>query len=149
MRVQIVERLTQTELERVCRILHACGLRRRTPAMMRRALSQTMAIAIAVDQGVIIGFGRMLGDSTLYASLWDIAVTPERQADGIGSAIVERLMRIARRRKLRIVGLFTAMKNRRFYERLGFQMLDNIHPMTAQLRQEKITDGKKARARRR
>jgi hypothetical protein len=30
-----------------------------------------------------------------------------------------------------LIGLFTASQNRRFYERRGFEFLDDVHPMTS------------------
>jgi ribosomal protein S18 acetylase RimI-like enzyme len=72
----------------------------------------------------------MISDHVYYGTIWDVAVRPDMQGTGIGSRIVALLLRRARRRKLYMIGLFTAAHNRSFYERMGFSFLDDVHAMT-------------------
>ena len=47
----------------------------------------------------------------------------------MGARLVERLLGFARRRRLYMVGLFTAAHNRVFYQRFGFEFLTDVHAM--------------------
>lgn len=133
-RIRLVDRLNVSDLREVSQLLDVVGMRAREPRSMRRAIASSVAIAVArFGNDRIVGFGRLIGDGVYYGSLWDVATHPSRQGEGIGSAIVERLLRVAREQKLEMVGLFTAMHNRAFYERLGFHMLDGTLPMTVRL----------------
>jgi len=40
----------------------------------------------------LIGFGRVLSDGVVYASIYDVIVKPEFQNQGIGFKIVKRLI---------------------------------------------------------
>lgn len=150
-RIRVVKSLSRAQLSRVSSLLGACGLRKRDLRRLRNAVAGSVAVAIAVEGRQLVGFGRLLGDSVYYASLWDIAVEPDFQGQGIGSAIVRELLKIARRQRLRMVGLFTANKNRRFYQQFGFRMLRNVYPMTLESSREQASQGRptQGRARRR
>jgi ribosomal protein S18 acetylase RimI-like enzyme len=97
---------------------------------MRRAVSASSDVVVAYYDDELVGFGRMISDCTYYGTIWDVAVHPDRQRAGIGTQILTSLLCRAKRRKLYMVGLFTASHNRAFYENLGFTFFDDVHAMT-------------------
>ncbi|WP_213807203.1 GNAT family N-acetyltransferase [Granulicella sp. dw_53] len=112
------------------------GMGTRSVDAMREAIkSSTEIVVVYNDRDILVGFGRLISDGAYYGTLWDIAVHPNFQKLGIGKMIVARLLAKCRCLQLRMVGLFTALHNRRFYESLGFTMLDYIHAMTLDLDQ--------------
>lgn len=131
--VRLLEAPGHKEIVAVSQLLAAVGMRRRAPEAMRRAIDASQAVAVARVDDIIVGFGRLVGDGVYYGSLWDVAVSPAVQRRGVGSSIVDLLLRVARRQKLQIVGLFTESHNNIFYERRGFKMLGDIHPMTTRM----------------
>ena len=79
-------------------------------------------VLVATDGGHVVGYLQLTGDE-----LKSMAVAKERQQHGIGRALVERAVRIWRDEGLRTVRVATAtasVGNVRFYQRLGFRMLE-------------------------
>lgn len=93
---------------------------RLTLASAGAALEHTRYAISAYDGGRLVGTGRIVGDGVLHALLADVIVDPAYRGQGIGSAIVARLVVECRRAHILDVQLFCAAGHRRFYERLGF-----------------------------
>ena len=128
--VRFIRNPRDVDLTQVSSLLSSVGMRVRHPGTMRKAIRNSTAVVVAVVGDEIVGFGRLISDDAYYGSLWDIAVSPAFQRRAIGREIVRRLLKTARQKELYMVGLFTALNNRRFYESLQFALLDDIHPMT-------------------
>jgi len=84
------------------------------------ALARSWYAVSAYEGDRLVGTGRIVGDGVLHALLADVIVDPAYQRQGIGSAIVERLVAESRRHRVMDVQLFCARGMRPFYERLGF-----------------------------
>ena len=63
------------------------------PDVHRKAFEASREVVFVFDGERLIGIGRCLSDGIRQAALYDIAVEPEYQGQGIGRAIVDRLMR--------------------------------------------------------
>jgi GNAT superfamily N-acetyltransferase len=66
---------------------------------LERALASTWNVTARDDGGELIGMGRVQDDG-LYASIWDMIVSPDRRGQGIGGAIFERMLTHCRGRSL-------------------------------------------------
>ena len=77
-------------------------------------------LVAAYDQDRLVGFGRVMCDGATHAMLYDMIVHPEYQNKGIGSAILERLVRKCQEHRIRDVQLFCARGKQPFYEKHGF-----------------------------
>lgn len=78
------------------RLRRAAGLSARSVAAAEAGLPHTVA-GVVVRQGEhIVGMGRAVGDGLFYQVV-DIAVDPQHQGQGLGKAIVGRLMDELRR----------------------------------------------------
>lgn len=86
-------------------------------AELAAALARTWNV-IARRDGEVVGLGRLLDDGVLYASVWDMIVAPEAQRQGIGEAILTRLLAHAESRSLTV--LVATAAGRALYERHGF-----------------------------
>ena len=75
----------------------------------------------AYNNEKLVGFGRMLSDGIAHAVLFDVIVLPEFQGNGIGSKIMEKLLKECRRNKIRDIQLFCASGKIVFYEKFGFK----------------------------
>lgn len=73
---------------------------------------------VARRDGEVVGFGRLLDDGVLYASVWDMLVAPDAQRQGIGEEILTRLLAHAESRSLTV--LVATAAGRPLYERHGF-----------------------------
>jgi GNAT superfamily N-acetyltransferase len=79
-------------------------------------------VLVATQGGHVVGYLQLTGDE-----LKSMAVAEDRQQQGIGRALVERAVRIWRDEGIRTVRVATAtasVANLRFYQRLGFRMLE-------------------------
>jgi N-acetylglutamate synthase-like GNAT family acetyltransferase len=126
----------KVDLLDVSNLLEIVGMGTRSIDTMAEAIrASTEIVVVYSDRDTLIGFGRLISDGTYYGTLWDIAVHPQFQKLGVGKLIVARLLAKCRRLQLKMVGLFTALHNRQFYESSGFAMLDHIHAMTLDSKQ--------------
>ncbi|MDR1606062.1 MAG: GNAT family N-acetyltransferase [Streptococcaceae bacterium] len=80
--------------------------------------SQVLVFAFEDDQ--LVGCGRALSDGVLQANIYNIAVAPHLQGQGIGRQIIERLLD---QLKGQIVTLYTHPKTSAYYQKLGFSQL--------------------------
>jgi ribosomal protein S18 acetylase RimI-like enzyme len=120
----------EIDLVTLCRLLDKVGMRPRDSSDMRKAITASTDVYAAYVAGQLVGFGRLISDTVYYGSIWDMAVEPDMQHAGIGSRILDELLKCASSRGLVIVGLFTASDNREFYQRHGFEFHSDIHAMT-------------------
>ena len=89
-----------------------------------QALAGSLAAVCAVDGGVAVGMGRLVGDGAMYCFAVDVVVDRRYQGRGTGRAIMARLeaLAVARRHGTR-VDLVAAPDVVPFYRRLGYEPL--------------------------
>ena len=85
-----------------------------------RAISSSWYVLSAYDDDDLIGLGRVVSDGTLYALICDLIVRPSYQHQGIGSALLNRLIARCRRQEVRVIWLFSAKGKSAFYKNFGF-----------------------------
>ncbi|MEH2171551.1 GNAT family N-acetyltransferase [Nostoc sp.] len=89
---------------------------------------EDLGIAIANSEPVIsvwnsdrlIGFARATSDGIYRATIWDVVIHPEYQHSGLGSNLVETVLRHPRMKWVERVYLMTTHQQG-FYEKIGFQ----------------------------
>jgi len=91
--------------------------RRRETEKIRRAFQNSHQTITVWDSGVIIGAGRMISDGECYGWIHDIAVLPAYRKQGIGQAIMDKLME---GNEELLVGLTSSFEAVDFYSKLGF-----------------------------
>ncbi len=100
-----------------------------TPGRVRKSIrdKETMVLVASVD-GRLSGFAIMkFRDEESHLFL--LAVTPNRQRNGIGRALLawlEKSCRTAGMRHIRVEVRAGNLKARRFYERLGFRFVGQV-----------------------
>lgn len=92
----------------------------------RESLKRNLYTVTAVDKDCTIAMGRLIGDG-LYYMVVDIVVQPEYQKKGIGTHIVNMLVRYAESR-VPVGGrasIFLAAEKGKegFYEKMGFKLI--------------------------
>ena len=85
---------------------------------LQAALGRTFNVTARKDDGLLVGFVRLLDDGLLYTSVWDMIVHPSYQHLGIGRALFDRVL--ARTRERHVVALVTTAAGEQMYRSRGF-----------------------------
>lgn len=86
----------------------------------QKAFLNSHTVVFAFSKDTLIGFGRALSDGVYQAALYDVALLPEYQGQGIGRTIVSEL--IKRNPRCNII-LYAAPGKETFYQKLDFRRM--------------------------
>ncbi|WP_342676491.1 GNAT family N-acetyltransferase [Methanofollis sp. UBA420] len=92
-------------------------------------IAGSFCFVVATDGDRTVGMGRAISDGCSDAYLQDIVVLPEYRRQGIGDAIVERLVAVCREKEIAWIGLIAQPGTVPFYERHGFAPMEGHVPM--------------------
>lgn len=105
-------------------LTEAVGWGKRTNEIVEEALSNTLCSICAYDGEKLIGYGRIIGDKTIFLYIQDVMIIPEYQGKKIGTGIMNTLLeKINEYKKVNpeIRTYLGASKGREsFYEKFGF-----------------------------
>ena len=91
-----------------------------TPEDLEKAINHSwFAVSAYVDDS-FVGFGRILSDGVLYATICDLIVMPSYRGKQIGSAILKKLVERCVTAGIRDIQLFSAAGTTDFYKKHGF-----------------------------
>ena len=117
----IVERTPTVEEYRGLR--EAVGWHNLSCERTQNALRNSVYSVCVLNDGAVVGCGRVVGDGHLYYYLQDVIVHPAHQGKGVGKritqAIVDRVSGLAESGAF--FGLMAAPNVAPFYEKFGFQ----------------------------
>ena len=90
------------------------------PAVLRRGYEHSLVVLAAYENEELLGIIRAVGDGFTVVFVQDILVFPEKQRQGIGTALMKALL--ARYPEVRQVELITdnTPQTKAFYQSLGF-----------------------------
>lgn len=105
-------------------LTEAVGWGKRDENVVKEALVNTLYSICAYDEEQLIGYGRIIGDKTIFLYIHDIMVVPEYQGKNIGTGIMQNLLaQINEYKKVNpyIRTYLGASKGKEgFYEKFGF-----------------------------
>jgi len=104
----------------VANILQKAGMAYRSGEIHQRAFEKSQAVIFVFDNESLIAFGRMLSDGEYQSAIYDVAVLPEYQGQGIGKLIVDHLVQTTP--GCNII-LYAAPGKELFYEKIGFRRM--------------------------
>jgi ribosomal protein S18 acetylase RimI-like enzyme len=87
---------------------------------LHQAMIQSWYVVSAYDENQLIGTGRIISDGIMNAYLCGVVVHPSYRNQGIGSEIVQQLVKKSHKANLHIQ-LFSEEENVPYYEKLGFE----------------------------
>ena len=96
----------------------------RNELLVEEALSNTLYSVCAYDNKQLIGFGRLIGDKTIFLYVQDVMVIPEYQGKTVGTEIMNNIVFKIKELKecsptLRVY-LGASKGKEEFYKRFGF-----------------------------
>ena len=105
-------------------LTNSVGWGTRKNEIVEEALKNTLYSLCVYDNDKLIGYGRIIGDKTIFLYLQDIMVIPEYQNKHIGTGIIENLLKQVNEYKKINPNIRTylgASKGKEaFYEKFGF-----------------------------
>lgn len=100
------------------------GWGKRENSIVDEALNNTLYSLCVYDDDKLIGYGRIIGDKTIFLYIQDVMVIPEYQGKHIGTTVMENLLNKVNEYKKTNPNIRTylgASKNKEaFYEKFGF-----------------------------
>jgi len=114
--------------------------KKRDPKMLGLAFRNSLLKVFAFDGSKLVGAGRALSDGVWRAAIYDVAVLPEYQGKGIGSAIIQHLIHAAH---VDVIMLYAAPGKEKYYEHFGFRKMKTamaIMPSEAEARKRGLID---------
>lgn len=101
----------------------SCGWGRVSEAVAQDAIDNSLVFVSAYKGEQLVGFGRVVGDGVLNVYIQDLIITDEMRGQGIGKAILGKLLSEIREicPEGGTVGLMSATGKEQFYEHFGFQ----------------------------
>nr|YP_010851130.1 hypothetical protein Ycf52 [Aphanocladia delicatula]WGH14178.1 hypothetical protein Ycf52 [Aphanocladia delicatula] len=68
----------------------------------------------------LIGFARVTSDGSFNATIWDVAIHPEFQGQGLGKALMNEVIKELRKHDISTITLFADPEVIKFYRHIGF-----------------------------
>ncbi len=112
--------LNRIDWDEAAEVIRQAPLGTREPAKMKKAFSNSFIAVFAFDGERLVGMARALCDGEYQAAIYDMAILPEYQRQGIGKRIVEQ---ICDGLPVPNIILFAAPGKENFYKMLGFRVM--------------------------
>lgn len=110
-------------------LAEAVGWGRRDNNIIEEAMKHTLFSLCVYDNNKLIGYGRILGDKTIFLHIHSVMVLPEYQGKKIGTKIMQELLKqVDEYKKINqnIRTYLGAAKGKEgFYEKFGFKVRPN------------------------
>jgi GNAT superfamily N-acetyltransferase len=117
-----VDDVDAVDLKELSNLYRIAPLGDKPPAALATVFGNSMFTCFAYAGDVLAGAGRALADGLDCAYIADVAVHPEHQGRGLGTAIIQRLVASAAGHKKII--LYANPGTEAFYGRLGFRRMN-------------------------
>lgn len=113
-----LEALDWNELSRLYEI---APLGHKQPADLERVFTNSLFKCLVYEDGRLVGAGRALADGLDCSYICDVAVHPDLQGQGLGKAIVAKLVEFSKGHRKII--LYAVAGKEPFYRKLGFRRM--------------------------
>jgi ribosomal protein S18 acetylase RimI-like enzyme len=101
-------------------ILKTVGMGYKTAEVHKASFENSYAVTFVFDGDKLIGLGRAISDGVYQAALYDIAILPAYQRQGIGSMIVKDILK--RVPDCNVI-LYANIGKEKFYETMNFKKM--------------------------
>ena len=105
---------------RVYETLKRVGMGHLSPERHRQAFEASRVTVFAYSGNLLVGFARALSDGVCQAAIYDVAVVPECQRQGVGARLMTALL--SRLDGLNVI-LYASPGKEDFYRKLGLRKM--------------------------
>nr|YP_010618798.1 hypothetical protein PN064_pgp192 [Deltalsia parasitica]WAX02811.1 hypothetical protein [Deltalsia parasitica] len=109
------------DLEKLC---DSVGWVRRPLQKVKLALDNSFLIVSIFyykqSKKQLIGFARVTSDGSFNATIWDVAIDPKFQGQGLGKALMSEIIKQLRSHDISTITLFADPEVVKFYRHIGF-----------------------------
>lgn len=98
-------------------------------AVIERVWNEAPCTVLAFDNELLVGVSRVMWDGGEIATIINVIVHPDYQGQGIGTRMVQLLLKEIEKLNVSYVTLNAVEGTERFYSRLGFVSRQNVIPM--------------------
>jgi ribosomal protein S18 acetylase RimI-like enzyme len=112
----------QVDFEALSYLYRITPLGDKKPEELKIAFSNSRYKCFLYENGELVGAGRALADGIDASYICDVAVDPDRQGKGVGSAIVAKLAELSKGHNKII--LYAYPGKEAFYAKLGFAKMN-------------------------
>ena len=110
----------QIDWKELTHVVETAGLAPHSPEMFQKAFENSFAVVFLRDGQRLIGCARALSDAVVQSALYDVALLPEYQGQGLGRTLLEEMLRQLPDGN---TILYASPGKETFYERFGFGRL--------------------------
>ena len=93
-----------------------------------QALENSWYLISVYNEDKLVGFGRIICDGVVHALILDLITHPDYRNEGIGGAVLEKLITKCKEHQIRDIQLFCAIGYTGYYEKRGFRKRPNDAP---------------------
>jgi ribosomal protein S18 acetylase RimI-like enzyme len=113
---------TQVSWQDLARLFELAPLgNKREPQKLELAFRNSLLKIFAFDDDKLVGAGRALSDGVWRAAIYDVAVLPDYQGQGIGSSMIQHLIAHA---GVDVIMLYAAPGKEAYYKKFGFAKMN-------------------------
>ncbi|EKE04721.1 MAG: hypothetical protein ACD_20C00016G0009 [uncultured bacterium] len=88
---------------------------------IRGSLDNSVLVTTAWDEEKLIGIARATGDGIFSVTIWDVAVKPIYQKQGVGKLILKSMLTKLDDCGIPLITLYVEWAKKDFYSKLGFE----------------------------
>jgi GNAT superfamily N-acetyltransferase len=140
MNFQVTFECSNVDWPTVSRTLKRVGMAYCEPDVHRKAFENSHTSVFVYDGDQLVGFGRAISDDAYQAAVYDMAVAPEYQGQGIGTTIMKHILH--RVGHCNVI-LYAAVGKEAFYERMGLHRMKTgmaLFKKAAEMREKGFTE---------
>lgn len=124
----------------VSQTLKRVGMAYHEPDVHRKAFENSHTAVFVYDGDQLVGFARAISDDAYQAAVYDMAVVPEYQRQGIGTTIMKHILN--RVRHCNVI-LYAGVGKELFYEKIGLRRMKTgmaLFKEAAEMQKKGLTD---------